>query len=158
MIKKKKYTCAVMHNVKAMTLCGTPRRLQSSAAEQQAASIKLNGLVLFMTLSETKRQTAMASETLWDGAALLNLGRRDGEAPIVPSLERVRHRERRSFRVPSIFFITSSTTRPPAELFILWLNKPRTLLLEMLKTITHYSFFISTLVLVVPSNYFFFLI
>lgn len=46
-----------------------------------------------MTLSETKQQTAVTSETFGDGVALLNLGRRDGEAPIVPSLERVRHRE-----------------------------------------------------------------
>lgn len=150
--------CAVMHNVKAMILWAVPLHGDYKAQQWNNKPPALNWMDWScLWLSETKQQTAMASETFWDGVALLNLGRRDGEAPIVPSLERVWHRERCSFRVPSFFFITSSTTQPHAELFILWLNKPRTLLLEMLKTITHHSFF-STLVLVVPSNYFFFLI
>lgn len=105
---------------------GAPRRLKRSAVEQQAASINVNRSAPFMTLSDTKRQRAVASETSWDRVSLLNLGHRDGEAPVVPSLERVQHKE----RAPEspIFFITLSATPSDAEQFILWQNKPGTLL------------------------------
>lgn len=71
---------------------GTPRRIKRSAVEQQAASVTLNGLVPLMTQIPNSRQLRLQRRS-GTGVALLNLGRRDGEAPIVPSLERVRHRE-----------------------------------------------------------------
>lgn len=72
-----------------------------------------------MTLSETK-QTAVTAETFGDGVALLNLGHRDGEAPIVPSLERVRHRDTASEFPP-----LSSLPHPPHRrmLSCLFFNK-----------------------------------
>lgn len=123
-------TRAVVRSVKA-----APKTIKQSAVEGQAAVITWTDRS-GAWLSEAKRQTAATSEMFGDGVALQNLGRRDGEAPVVPSLERVWG------RVSSVIFITSSIAPVHADLFIVWWHKPgvQYSLLDVFKTNAHRSF------------------
>ncbi|KAK5891145.1 hypothetical protein CgunFtcFv8_018428 [Champsocephalus gunnari] len=66
-------------------------RDKRSTVDQQAASINSNGPV-YGSLRNQATDSCGFRDTRGRGASL-RLGRRDGEAPIVPSLDRVRHPE-----------------------------------------------------------------